>query len=87
MLLHDDLLEEVCMEQSCKFVAQGEHEKVCWLRKSLNELKQSLQPCFGRFSEVIIEHELKKSKHDHFMLYKLLDSSYIPLVVYVDDSD
>jgi len=42
--------EEVYMEQPPNFVAQGEFSSlVCWLRKSLYGLKQSLQAWFGKF--------------------------------------
>ena len=39
--LHRDLAEEVYMEQSLGFVAQGESGLVCRLRHSLYGLKQS----------------------------------------------
>src|SRR5262249_20496627 len=68
--LHGDLQEEVYMEQPPGFVAQGEYEKVCHLKKSLYGLKQSPRAWFGKFSEVIQEFGLKKSKYDHLVFYK-----------------
>ena len=47
---HGDLQEEVCMEQPVGFVAQGEIERVCRIRKSLYGLKQSPCAWFGKFS-------------------------------------
>lgn len=68
--LHSDLHKEVYMEQPLEFVAQGKYGKVCYLRKSLYVLKQSPQPWFGRFNEVVQEFELQKSKCDHSVFYK-----------------
>lgn len=83
--LHDYLLEEVYMKQSTEFVAQGEHGKICHLKKSLYGLKQSLRACFDKFSEVILEFELKKSKCDYSVFYKQPTTCLILLIVYVDD--
>jgi hypothetical protein len=83
--LHGDLKEEVDMEQPPGFVAQGESSKVCRLRKSLYGLKQSPRAWFGRFSEVIQEFGMKKSKCDHSVFYQQSEVALILLVVYVDD--
>ena len=65
VFLHDDLQEEVYMEQPPGFVAQGEIEKVCRLQKSLYGLKQSLHAWFGKFSQAIEKFCWQKSKSDH----------------------
>ncbi|KAL6313697.1 hypothetical protein AAG906_010115 [Vitis piasezkii] len=83
--LHGDLQEEVYMEQPPGFVAQGEYGKVCHLRKSLYGLKQSPRAWFGKFSEVIQEFGMNKSKVDHSVFYRQSANGIILLVVYVDD--
>jgi len=83
--LHGDLKEKVYMEQPPGFVAQGESSKVCRLRKSLYGLKQSPRAWFGRFSEVIQEFGMKKSKCDHSVFYQQSEVGFILLVGYVDD--
>ena len=85
VFLHRDLAEEVYMEQSPGFVAQGEIGRVCRLRKSLYDLKQSLSAWFGKFSKVIEKFGMQKSKSDHFVFYKNSQVGIILLVVYVDD--
>ena len=85
VFLHGDLVEEVHMEQPPGFVAQGEIGRVCRFRKSLYGLKQS--PCgwFGKFSQVVEEFNMQKSKSDHSVFYRNSSSSIILLVVYVED--
>ena len=58
------------MEQPPEFFAQGESGKVCRLRKYFYGLKQSPCAWFGRFSEVIKEFGMKKSKCDHSVFYQ-----------------
>lgn len=48
-------------------------------------LKQSPRGWFGRFSEVIQEFGMKKSKCDHSVFYQQSEVGLILLVVYVDD--
>ena len=77
------------MEQPPRFVAQGEIGKVCCLWKSLYGLKQSLKQStcawFGKFSQVVEEFGMQKSKSYHSVFYKNSNSGIILLVMYVDD--
>ena len=73
------------MEQPPGFVAQGEIGKVCRLRKSLYGLKQSPRVWFGKFSQVVEEFGMQKSKYNHSVFYRNFSLSIILLVVYVDD--
>ena len=63
----------------------GEIGKVFLLRKSLYGLKQSSCSWFGKFSQVVEEFGMQKSKSDHSIFYKNSNSGVIMLVVYVDD--
>ena len=85
VFLHWDLTEEVYMEQSPRFVARGEITRVCSLRKSLYDLKQSPRAWFGKFSELVEKCGMQKSKSDHVVFYINSQASIILLVVYVDD--
>ena len=85
VFLHGDLQDEVYMEQPPGFVAQGEIGKVCLLRKSLYDLKQSPRAWFGKFNKTVEKFGLQKSKSDHFVFYQNSNSGIILLVVYVDD--
>ena len=73
------------MEQPLGFVAQGEIDRVCRLRKSLYGLKQTLCAWFGKFNEVIEKFGAQKSKTDHSICYRNFQAGIILLVVYVDD--
>ncbi|XP_070052697.1 uncharacterized mitochondrial protein AtMg00810-like [Nicotiana tomentosiformis] len=73
------------MEQPPGYVVQRGYGKVCHLKKSLYSLKHSPRAWFGKFSEVVQEFGLKKSKCDHFVFYKQSIVGSILLVVYVDD--
>ena len=85
VFLHRDLVGEIYTEQPPGFVAQGEIDRVCRLRKSLYGLKQSPHAWFGKLSEVIKKFSKQKSKSNHFVFYRNSQASIILLVVYVDD--
>ncbi|XP_019151774.1 PREDICTED: uncharacterized protein LOC109148479 [Ipomoea nil] len=83
--LHGDLEEEVYMEQPPGFVAQGESNLVCKLKRSLYGLKQYPRAWFGRFSIVVQNFGLNRSKVDYSVFYRHQHGKSIYLVVYVDD--
>ena len=73
------------MKQPPGFVAQGELEKVCRLRKSLYCLKQGPRTWFGKFNQTVETFGMQKSKSDHSVFYKNSSFGIILLIVYVDD--
>ena len=85
VFLHGNLQEEVYMKQPLGFVAQGEIGRVCRLQKPLYGLKQSPRAWLGKFSQVVKEFGMQKTKSDHFVFYRNSSSAIILLVVYVDD--
>ena len=74
------------MEQPPRFVAQGESNLVCRIRRSLYGLKQSPRAWFGRFSSVVQVFSMTRSTLDHSVFYHHTSSGQcIYLIVYVDD--
>ena len=47
--LNEDLEEEICLEQPERFIIPGQEKKVCWLIKSLYELKQEPKQLHAKF--------------------------------------
>ena len=84
--LHDDLVEEVYMEQSPGFVALVESGLVCKQRRSLYGLKKSPRAWYSRFSSVVQEFDMIRSTTDHYVFYHHTSMRQcIYLIVYVDD--
>jgi len=83
--LNGDLVEEVYMEQPPGYVAQGESELVCRLKRSLYGLKQSPRAWFGRFTKAVITFGMKQCPVDHSVFHTRTSTGMILLVVYVDD--
>nr|AAT38799.2 Gag-pol polyprotein, putative [Solanum demissum] len=84
--LHGELAEEVYMEQPPGFVAQGESNLVCRLKRSLYGLKQSLRARFGRISSVVQQFGMSQSKAYHSVFYRHNGpEKNMYLVVYVDN--
>ena len=78
VFLHDDLAEEVYMEQPLGFVSQGESGLVYKLHRSLDDLKQSPRAWFSQFSSMVQEFGMIRSTTNHsvFIIIPLLDSVF-----------
>jgi transposase InsO family protein len=84
--LHGNLEEEIFMKQPEGFEIAGNEEHVCKLKKSLYGLKQSPRQWYKRFDTFMMGQNYTRSEYDHCVYFKkLLDGSFIYLLLYVDD--
>ena len=82
--LHGDLNEEVCMKIPLGYAKQGDNQ-VCHLNKFLYGLKQASWQWFAKLSYAIIGYGFSQSKLDYSLFLKVTNSSFIALLVYVND--
>lgn len=83
--LHGDLVEEIYMHQPEGFSEEGKKNMVCRLKKSLYGLKQAPRQWYIKFESFMYKEGFKKCNADHSCLFKRYHSSYIILLLYVND--
>ena len=84
--LHGELVEEIYMRQSDRYVVEGKEDHVCLLKKSLYGLKQSPKQWYKRFDKCMIENEFSRSEYDSCVyMREVSDGSLLYLLLYVDD--
>ena len=86
VFLHDDLEEEIYMEQPKGFKVLGKENLVCHLTKSLYGLKQAPRQWYKKFDTFMAEHDFKRTENDHCVFIKRYASGeFLILLLYVDD--
>jgi ATP-binding cassette subfamily B (MDR/TAP) protein 1 len=84
--LHEELEEEIYMEQPEGFLVKGKEDYVCKLMKSLYGLKQAPRQWYMKFKSVMGEQVYKRCSSDHCVFIKRFSGDdYIILLLYVDD--
>ncbi|KAJ9697292.1 hypothetical protein PVL29_009194 [Vitis rotundifolia] len=83
--LNGDLDEDVYMEQPIGFAEVGKEDLVCKLNKSIYGLKQASRQWYLKFDSIITQNGFKENTVDRCIYLRISESSYIFLVLYVDD--
>lgn len=82
--LHGQLSEEVYMTIPQGIQPSGP-SKVCKLLKSLYGLKQASRKWYERLTNLLVSLGFKQAHSDHSLFTNITSSSYVALLIYVDD--
>ena len=85
--LHGDLFEDVYMSIPKGYVHDGvlPPNAVCKLNKSLYGLKQSSRQWFAKLSSTLLRIGFQQSPNDHSLFIRRTSTTFLALLVYVDD--
>ena len=80
--LHDDLKEEIYMDQPEGFKVKGKEHMVCKLKKSLYGLKQAPRQWYKKFDPFMVGHEYTRTNADHCVyVRKFLNGKFVILLL------
>jgi hypothetical protein len=85
--LHNDLEEDIYMDQPEGFIVPVKEDYVCRLKKSLYGLKQSPRQWYKRFDSFMLSKGFQRSQYDSCVYLKFVNGSPTYLLLYVDDND
>jgi len=83
--LNGNFEEKIYMDQLIGFVSKGQEDKVCHLKKSIYDLKQSSRAWYFRFHEAITAFGLTMVSEDHCVYVKKTNVGIMFLTLYVND--
>jgi len=83
--LNEELEEEIYMNQSDGFIAQGQEGKVCRLLKSLYDLKQAPKQWHEKFEKTLTSAGFAINESDTCVFYRYGGGKGVILCLYVDD--
>ena len=84
--LHDELHEEIYMEQLKGFEVSRKENLVCKLKKSLYRLKQASRQWYKKFDSFIVSQGYKRIAADQCVyIQRFQDGNFVALLLYVDD--